>query len=78
MRLSAGDRNFAVFDVPEGKDAITLLPDNDDEGSAQGQRVVAVRQSQGIDTSIEPCPVTAGDWADLLRPLASAALDALP
>ena len=73
-----GARNFAGFDVPEGKDAITLLPDNDDEGTAQAEHAVAVRRSQGIDASIEPCPVAAGDWADLLRPLAAAALDALP
>eukprot|EP01042_Synura_sphagnicola_P030887 gene30888-biopygen29578 len=44
-----GARNFAGFDVPEGLEAITLLPDNDDEGSAQADLAVAIRQSQGID-----------------------------
>jgi len=73
-----GARNFAGFDVPEGETAITLLPDNDDEGTAQAEHAVAVRRSQGIDASIEPCPGATGDWADLLRPLAAAALDALP
>ena len=63
-----GARNFAGFEVPDGKDAITLLPDNDDQGSAQAEHAVVVRRLQGLDTSIEPCPVTVGDWADLLRP----------
>jgi hypothetical protein len=63
-----GARNFGGFDVPEGKDTITLLPDNDDEGSAQAALAVAIRQSQGIDVFIEPCPAKAGDWADLVRP----------
>ena len=73
-----GARNFAGFDVPEGLEAITLLPDNDDEGSAQADLAVAIRQSQGIDVSIEPCPVKAGDWADLLCPIDPPALGAWP
>jgi len=63
-----GARNFACFDVPEGTDLITLLPDNDDEGSTQAEHAIAIRQSQGIDVFIEPCPAKAGDWADLVRP----------
>jgi len=62
-----GARNFAGFDVPEGTSAITLLPDNDDEGGAQAEHAIAVRRSQGIDANVERCPVTSGDWADLLR-----------
>jgi hypothetical protein len=61
-----GARNFAGFDVPEGRGAITLLPDNDDEGSAQAAHAATVRRSQGIDVSVERCPAQAGDWADLL------------
>jgi len=63
-----GARNFASFDVPEGHNAITLLPDNDDEGSTQAEHAIAIRHLQGIDVSIEPCPLDAGDWADLVRP----------
>jgi hypothetical protein len=63
-----GARNFAGFDVPEGTGLITLLPDNDDEGGAQAALAAAIRQSQGIDVSIESCPSKAGDWADLVRP----------
>ena len=73
-----GARNFAGFDVPEGRRAITLLPDNDDEGSAQADHAAAIRQSQGIDVSIEPCPSKAGDWADLLCPIDPPALGAWP
>jgi hypothetical protein len=55
-----------------------LLPDNDDEGSAQAEHAVSIRQSQGIDVSIEPCPSKAGDWAELVRPRGSAVLRASP
>lgn len=72
-----GASNFAGFDVSNGKD-VTLLPDNDDEGRALADHAVSVRQSQGIDASIQACPAEVGDWADLLHPHGPAAPGALP
>lgn len=63
-----GARNFAGFAMPEGKPALTLLPDNDNEGRVQARQALAARRAQGIDTEIQACHFAVGDWADLVRP----------
>jgi hypothetical protein len=66
-----GARNFSGFDMPGDLTALSLLPDNDEEGRGQARDAVAVLSKMGIDVDIVFCSSRVSDWADLVRGLAS-------
>lgn len=64
-----GARNFMGVRLDAGTASVTLLPDNDEEGSRAAQVAVNQRHSTAIPFDIERCPDGIKDWADLVRPL---------